>query len=189
MKNILFLFGILFPSLLNAQTSLSAITTNYPYQNYFEQAYLAYPDVPKGILEAVAWSNTRITHLTQQEEESCIEYPKAYGVMGLTLDGKNYFKDNLNFIAQLSGISSTSIVQSPQQNILAYAKSYHLLLNEFKSEKKYEENLDGFNLELHGKILKALSEIPDTGLINNYAKDAQLFQIFTFLIKQENQTH
>ena len=54
-----------------------------PYQQEFAFAYQQYPDVPKGILEAVSYTMTRFQHL-QNEEESCTGLPKTYGVMGLT---------------------------------------------------------------------------------------------------------
>ena len=63
-----------------------------PYENYFAKAYALYPSIPEGTLEAVAFTNTHFNHITHtaEEAESCSGIPKTYGVMGLTLDGKNY---------------------------------------------------------------------------------------------------
>jgi len=41
---------------------------NYPYRTYFEEAYQANPAVPAGVLEAVAYTNTRIRHVDPQVE-------------------------------------------------------------------------------------------------------------------------
>ena len=62
---------------------------------YFEVAYLQYPDVPRGMLEAISYHYTHFRHITTSTPESCTGMPRVYGVMGLTLDGKNYFRNNL----------------------------------------------------------------------------------------------
>jgi len=53
--------------------------------------------VPLGMLEAVAFTNSRFFHITHNsgDAESCIGLPKYYGVMGLVKNGKNYFRNNL----------------------------------------------------------------------------------------------
>ena len=66
------------------------------YQQEFANAYNQYPDVPKGLLEAVSFTMTRFHHI-QSPAGSCVGLPKTYGVMGLTLDGQNYFRNNLNY--------------------------------------------------------------------------------------------
>src|ERR1035437_11199140 len=72
---------------------------------FFAKAYQAHPSIPKGILEAVAYTNSRFHHITHNvnDEESCIGLPKSYGVMGLIADGKNYFQNNLSIISIFSG--------------------------------------------------------------------------------------
>src|SRR5213595_2055813 len=96
-----------------------------PYETYFQKAYELHPSIPRGILESVAYNNTRFNHITHtaNEPESCSGLPKAYGVMGLTLDGKNYFNNNLKLVAKRSGYSVDEILSSPEKNILAYAKA------------------------------------------------------------------
>ena len=101
------------------------------YEAHFTKAYSLYPNIPKGTLEAVAFCNTHFNHITHSanEPESCSGIPKTYGVMGLTLDGKNYFNDNLKKVAKLSGYSIEEIISSPEKNILAYAKALSIELN------------------------------------------------------------
>ena len=70
----------------------------------FQSAYNSNPLLPSGLLESVAWNNTRVTHLSNQAE-SCSGLPQAYGVMGLHDDGHDYFVENGREIARLSGIS------------------------------------------------------------------------------------
>lgn len=145
---------------------------NNPYENEFDFAYSQYPAIPKGILEAVSYSMTRFHHI-ENPIGSCMGLPKTYGVMGLTLDGQNYFRNNLNQVSQLSGISVNDILQSPQQNILAYASAYNQLLA--------SANFDKSKIENHAQLLVQLSELPFSNLVQDYAINAQLFEIFTFL--------
>ena len=109
-------FILLFISIVLVTGRFSAATFESinQYNDFFQKAYVAYPAVPKGILEAIAFSNTRIEHIVHDSltPESCTGIPKAYGVMGLTLDGKNYFRNNLKYVSQLSGIDEQTIISA-----------------------------------------------------------------------------
>src|ERR1700742_1802160 len=76
-----------------------------PYTSYFDEAYQQNPGIPRGVLEAVAFTNTHFNQVTHQpgEEGSCVGLPKAYGVMGFISDGENYFNNNLLLVSRLSG--------------------------------------------------------------------------------------
>ncbi len=160
--------------LVNAQPSHSAMVPNQ-YAAYFTEAYAKYPSVPVGILEAVAFNHTRFNHMTHDanEPQSCTGIPLAYGVMGLTLDGKSYFHNNLLLIAQLSGISKEDIITSPEKNILAYAAAY--------AAEKQKLNITSANIEDQVAVLKALSELPDSTAGQQYALNSDIYVMFTFL--------
>ena len=87
------LFLAIFFSLLFTVTEaqINELPTNN-YEQEFAFAYSQYPNVPRGLLEGVSFTMTRFQHL-QNQIESCSGLPKTYGVMGLTLDGKNYFNN------------------------------------------------------------------------------------------------
>jgi len=159
--------------LLNLNTySQQSIYPKNNYQAAFDGAYQQYPAIPKGMLEAVAFTTSRFQHLDNQIE-SCVGLPAAYGVMGLTLDGLGYFRNNLNYVSQLSGISVSDILINPAQNILAYAKAYNELLLLAKFNKTQVEN--------HAEILAALSELPYDGIQNDFALNSHLYSVFNFL--------
>ena len=67
------------------------------YSKSFDKAYVNHPEIPKGILESVSFCNTHFNHImhTSVQSESCTGIPNTYGVMGLTLEGQNYFVNNL----------------------------------------------------------------------------------------------
>ncbi len=142
------------------------------YQQEFANAYNQYPDVPGGLLEAVSYTMTRFNHI-QNPIGSCVGLPKTYGVMGLTLDGQNYFKNNLNYVSQVSGIPVTDILNNPQQNIMAFAAAYHhelMLLSPFL-----------YKSQNYAHILSKLSELPDDGLQEDFALNSHLYSVLSFM--------
>ena len=93
----------------------------------FQQAYQVAPLVPSGLLEAVAWTNTRMVHL-ENVTEGCSGIPVPYGIMGLHVDGKNYFLKNGELVSNLSGISIVNQKINPENQITAYAIAFSVLM-------------------------------------------------------------
>ncbi len=155
------LFGVL---------GLSAQVVGNRYAAYFDEAYRRFPSVPEGLLEAVAYTNTRMQHLVPRE--SCQELPVFYGVMGLVKDGKNYFNNSLEKIASLSSFSEEEIIESPRACILAYAEAYAKL--------QQNKRMTTRSVASHEPIIADLTEIPqDNSAINNYATHQQFYSILT----------
>ncbi len=151
------------------------------YQAAFEAAYEKYPTVPRGLLEAVAFTNTRFTHLNPGNyQPSCIGIPAMYTIMGLTMDGKGYFKNNLKTISKLSGIAVNEMLASPEKSILAYAAAYSALAT--------KEKLVNRPLADQLVIVDALSELPDKKITDRYALDVNRYAILTFLKEPIYQT-
>jgi hypothetical protein len=177
-KHLLFILSVGLFHFSFSQVDIPAVNN---YQAQFNQAYISYPQIPKGVLEAVSFCNTRFDHITHNvgDHESCIELPKAYGVMGLTLDGKHYFRNNLELVSQLSGFQIVDIITDPGTNISAYAKAYAYLLSQSITA--------GYSPESQISILIALSELPEGDLQNDFALNSQLYSIFTFLNNKEYQ--
>jgi N-acetyl-anhydromuramyl-L-alanine amidase AmpD len=169
------LFPRLFPSsyllglLLLCGSWAQAQTMGNRYAAYFDEAYERYPTVPQGLLEAVAYTNTRMNHLAPRA--SCQELPTFYGVMGLVKDGKDYFQNSLERVAQLSDeFDEEDIISSPRASILAYAEAY--------SKLKANKRISTRSVTGHGNILADLSEIPqDNSVHNKYAMDQQFYSV------------
>jgi len=177
MKKLLLFSAILFSCIL-AKADLKIINE---YAATFDKAYALHPEIPRGILEAVAFCNTRFTHISHPslEAESCTGIPKAYGVMGLTLDGKNYFFNNLQLISDLSMISTADIIANPEQNILAYAAAY--------SKAKKLLRIKGSTVEDQLSILTYLSELPRSTPGQIYALATQEYGYVQFLMNSNYQ--
>ena len=142
-----------------------------PYLPYFQEAYSKYPSVPQGLLEAVAYTNTRLQHLTPAKTvSSCQDLPQYFGVMGLVEDGKGYFNNSLQRVAQLSGFSVAEIKADPRINILAYAAAY--------ARMQESKRVVSRNASNHSDVVAALSEIPQDGSDHNqFACDQQFYAI------------
>ncbi len=151
------------------------------YAKSFDKAYSLHPEIARGMLEAVAFCQTRFTHITHSasEPESCTGVPKAYGVMGLTLDGKNYFFNNLNLVSDLSMVSATNIISNPETNILAYADAY--------AKAKKLLGIKGNNVENQLSILTYLSELPRETPGQIYALVTQEYGYVQFLMNSNYQ--
>ncbi|MBL7898263.1 MAG: hypothetical protein JNJ99_06995, partial [Crocinitomicaceae bacterium] len=89
--------------LLVNNSTAQTISSNQ-FQSEFQTAYSVYPNIPKGLLEGVAYAQTRIEHLTGNHQ-GCVGLPQVSGVMGMTENGQGYFEDNLIFASQVSGFS------------------------------------------------------------------------------------
>ena len=144
-------------------------------QSIFEPAYTSTSHVPSGVLEAVSYTNTHMVHL-ENYAPSCSGLPQAYGIMGLHDNGQNYFIENGNVVAQISGVSVQNQKNSAAIQVLAYAQTFEtLMINEVGQLGDYN------NPEAISNVLLQLSEIPDSGAVNRLARDMQLFSIFEFM--------
>ncbi|MCD6020206.1 MAG: N-acetylmuramyl-L-alanine amidase, negative regulator of AmpC, AmpD [Bacteroidetes bacterium] len=179
MKKLLLIVSCIF-SFHVFSSSVEELLINNPYDAYFRKAYSLNPSIPKGVLESVAFSQSRFYHLTDTQESSCIDYPRALGVMGLTEDGKGYFRNNLITVSQLSGYSIDDIKANPEKNILAYARAFSVL--------QTQQGISGNKMENYLPVFVALSELPLTNdLQNDFAMNAHLYQLYWFMANGEFQ--
>lgn len=143
------------------------------YKSAFETAYEACPDIPRGLLEAISFTNTHCNHLTDDNyfNDGPDAMPRAYGLMGLVKDGKNYFRENLHIVSELSGISEMEILGSPEKNVLAYAMAFDRLAKEGKA------------IEIKGylSVVQQLSELPIGEEKDVYPMQSMLYSVCSFL--------
>lgn len=164
-----------FSKTLSSEIERSVIEDYNVLRHYFEEAYSLHPSVPRGILEAVSFNYTRFHHLKPDlSEYDSNSIPATYGVMGLTLDGKGYFRESLRRVSELSGFPVDSITASPRISILAYAAAYARLQKEMKIASKQMAD--------HCPILLELCELPlSQSRQQQFAISSNLYAIFTFL--------
>jgi N-acetyl-anhydromuramyl-L-alanine amidase AmpD len=181
-KHLLFWAGLLCwsPTLHTQAAPRLTVSAETPYAADFAEAYRRYPLIPRGMLEAVAQTQTHMRHIRATEPVSCTGMPLPSGVMGLFADGKGYFRENLKLVAQLSEVSADLIQNDPRSNILAYAAAYARLAN--------ERQLKADEPAKHLPVLIALSELPlGKDAVSTFAIDTHLYSVLLFLSQAENQ--
>ena len=170
MKNLVNI--LLFLSLLPI-VAFSQIIEPQNYKAAFEAAYQACPDIPEGLLEAISFTNTHCNHLTDDNyfHDGPDAMPRAYGLMGLVKDGKGYFRENLHLVAELSGVSEEEILESPEKNVLAYAKAFSRLANEAEAKE----------IKGYLAVVEQLSELPIGEEKDNYPMQSMIYSMCVFL--------
>lgn len=153
--------------------AISQIDINKSYKDDFAAAYQACPDIPKGWLEAISFTNTHCCHLTDDNyfHNDANAMPRTYGLMGLVKDGKGYFRENLRLVSTLSGIAETEVLDSPAANVLAYAKAFDHLAKEAKAAETKD----------YLSIIQQLSELPIGEKKDVYPMQSMLYSVCTFL--------
>lgn len=137
----------------DARARLNVLQEYERVRPYFEEAYQMYPSVPKGALEAVAYSYTRYSCLPMDTlETDASAMPKMYGVLGLTLNGKGVFRENLRLVSDLSGVDVMDLVVDNRLSVLAYAAAFARLQEYY--------GCFGDKMEKYRPIFVALSELP-----------------------------
>lgn len=139
-------------------------------ESAFEAAYKAFPQIPKGLLEAVSFTNTHCHHLTDADYtfDDSTAMPRVYGLMGLVKNGKNYFRENLFTVSQLSGIEVGEMLESPSANVMAYASAF---------AKIY----DGKGMKSCLLAVSELSELPMGEEKDVFPMNVMLYSVCSFL--------
>jgi len=160
-------------AIISCLNLFSQTVPNNAYQSSFNLAYQHYPTIPRGILEAVSFTQTRFQHLDIFEQTSCAGLPQSLTLMGLIDNGKNYFRENLKTVSRLSNYSTSELLNNPTIAILGYAASYKFLMDSLNISN---------NINDHTSILIHLSALPiDHNAINNFALNSHLYSIYAFL--------
>ena len=159
---------LLLPFLVMAQR-----VENQNYKSDFKLAYQVCPDIPQGLLEAISYTNTHCNHLTDANyfHDGPDAMPRAYGLMGLVKDGKDYFHENQHLVSELSGISEAEILESPETNVLAYAKAFERLAKESKANE----------IKGYLSVVQQLSELPRGEEKDVYPMQSMLYSVCSFL--------
>ena len=169
MKRIATIFVLLImPVLVFSQNA-----NNQNYKPAFDAAYKASPSIPRGLLEAISFTNTHCHHLTDANyfHDGPDAMPRAYGLMGLVKDGKGYFRENLHLVAELSGISEAEILESPEKNVRAYAMAFSSLAKESKATE----------IKGYLTVIQQLSELPVGEEKDVYPMQSMLYSVCLFL--------
>ncbi|OQP58122.1 hypothetical protein A3860_07280 [Niastella vici] len=164
--------GILFHLLGQAQQQ-----TILGLETYFEEAYWRYPNIPRGLLEATAYSASRLTNLqpTGHDAENCTGMPPRYGLFALVENGRGYFRNNLLTVCNISGITPEQYNNDVRLQILSVAK----FLSREASMRQWDALM---STEAFAVVFDKLAEFPDdSSVINKYALALFKYDIYDHL--------
>jgi N-acetyl-anhydromuramyl-L-alanine amidase AmpD len=108
---------------LVANENARMTTLRAGYLPMFAQAYARYPQIPAGVLEALAYTKTRWNPVQPSGKASGVEsghMAPVFGLMGLA-DGQAPFENQVLQAARLTGLSEAQIKADSASNILAAA--------------------------------------------------------------------
>jgi|LakMenEpi03Aug12_release.lakeMendotaPanAssembly.Ray.scaffolds.fasta_scaffold07975_9 N-acetyl-anhydromuramyl-L-alanine amidase AmpD len=160
-----------FPLIIILSGFTSFFSLSQHHQEQFNSAYSHLFYVPRGTLEAVSFTNTRMVEIKSEDINSCSGLPQPYGIMGVFDNGKNYFLENGKLIGKLSGISISQQKGSVEMQIMAYGLALDSVMKlSLNKGLKIEERLRIALLEL--------SEIPKLGAVNDFARNSFAIEVF-----------
>ena len=139
----------------------------------FSSAYAAYPEIPKGLLESVAYNRSRIRNLSEAEPASCTGLPQSIGLFGLIADGKDYFSNTIQLVSDLSETNVQTLKSDPNTQILAYA-------NALDGLSEY-----GWSGPVLAERIMQLSELPHQTYIQQFALEIQTYEVLSNLNNRE----
>ena len=145
------------------------------YPSYFKRAYAAYPQIPRGALEAIAHVQTRWHNVRVDSHDAMADHghmPVAHGVMGLYAGGG--FADQVGEAAALLGVSTGQVKHDPATNIMAAAA---LLARQLRGREV--RDLESLAPEL--ARYAGYSPSPTGGAIDDYARASFAFDVLLAL--------
>ena len=158
----------------SSQTQLRTFVNSYGTE--FADAYSQHPEIPQGLLEAVAYNRTNFRHLDESELESCTGLPRGFGVFGLIEDGKGYFANTLSLVSDLSNREIVEVKSNPSAQILAYAEALSSI------------PVNGWTGPEVAQRLIHLSELPHETEAQTFALEVQQYEVLSLLNNDEFMT-
>ncbi len=148
------------------------------YGNYFTNAYVYYPRIPQGTLEAIAYTQSRWQNLNPDPLDSDRQHqnmPRAWGLMGL-YHGEG-FADQVAEAAALLKRSEYEVMRDPALNVLAAAA----LLDRELSGSAGDEIAS-----IAGALERYAGFPADGGSVSSYARASFAFDVLLTLDRGVN---
>ena len=141
------------------------------YPALFRAAYARYPRIPAGMLEAIAYTQSRWHNLRSDRDGTGNGHmPRGYGVMGL-YQGEG-FADQIAEAAALLGVDAEKIKRNPGFNILAAAALLERALRAAGPEP---------DIEAQALALQRYAGFSATGAVGDYARASFAFDVLLAL--------
>lgn len=149
------------------------------YPAYFERAYARYPELPRGLLEAIAYveTNWRNVHPHPDEAPGHRHMPASWGVMGL-YRGEG-FDNQVAEGAKLLGVSERLVMLDPETSILAAAA----LLSRAAGEAGRTPDATGGVESMAGALARYAGYGRGDGNIQGFARQSFAYEVLQTLAR------
>ncbi len=148
------------------------------YPTWFERAYQRYPSIPRGVLEAIAYVETRWSHVAPDPAGAGHRHvPASYGVMGL-YRGEG-FANQVAEGAKLLGASERLVMADPETNILAAAA----LLDRAARQDPAAGSRDGGVEAMAGALARYAGYGSGDGNIQGFARQSFAYEVLQTLAR------
>jgi len=167
MKKLLLLLFSVLPILSQGQINEEVVTR---HSQAFEAAYTQYPEIPRGLLEAVAYAQTNMHNIGNDEPLSCAGLPRTIGLFALVEDGQGYFRNNLLQVADLASASKNEMLADVNAQVMAYATAL-------------QAASQGSDWSARGIVqrIMALSALPTETPVQEYAATVECYGVMKLL--------
>ncbi len=127
-----------------------------------------HPNIPKSLLPAMAYAASRFENIEPVASMHHHAGPDKYGVFAVVENGEHYWNDNLRNICAYSNITIAKFKKDIQAQVNAVADylDYLCITNNVNS------------LADAGQVVRAFVEIPANNLINKYARELAVYEVF-----------
>mgnify|MGYP002145562386 CR=1 FL=1 len=127
-----------------------------------------HPTIPKGLLPAMAYAASRFENIEPVVSMHHHAGPDKYGVFAVVENGAHYWNENLRNICKYANIATAQFKNDIQLQVNAVAAYVDYLCTTNKVN----------NLADAATIVRAFVEIPANNLINEYARELAVYEVF-----------
>jgi hypothetical protein len=161
---------LLFLPLIAAAAPADLTAERQQSQFLVEQAYLRYPAIPAGFLEAQAWVATRWQHRVPDAADVHDGMPPAYGLFGLYGTDDGYLVDTLGKVAAFARLDRDALLADEAVYVDAVAA--------FIDHEIRVRGLEGRPLEAMRPIAELLSGIETGTDATRYAVTSHVYELY-----------
>jgi N-acetyl-anhydromuramyl-L-alanine amidase AmpD len=137
-------------------------------QHAINEAELKYKNIPKGLLPAMAYAASRMENLESVSTMHQHAGPDKFGVFAVVEHGLGYWNENFKSIINFTGITEPVFKANIGKQVDAVAAYIEHLCIVNQAEALHQA----------GSVVRAFCEIPDNSLINRYARELAVYEVF-----------
>lgn len=133
-----------------------------------EKAEKNHSQIPSGLLHAMAYAASRMENIEALADMHNHAGPDKFGVFAVVENGENYWNENMKTICNHSSITLPAYKKNIEVQINGAADYIEYLCKSYSVQSLREV----------GTVVRAFCEIPGNSLINRYARELAVYEVF-----------